>query len=100
MHIVKKQEGSAQVLALEGRLDTNTSRLLENEFETLLNGGSSDVIVDFSDVEYVSSAGLRVLLGAQKKVDKIHGKLQARNVNSDVMEVFSITGFTDVLTIV
>lgn len=97
MDIVKNQEGSKLNMAIIGRLDTNTAPMLEAE----LNGGMAgitDLVLDFEKLEYVSSAGLRVLLATQKVMNK-QGKMVIKNVNSDIMEVFEITGFSDILTI-
>lgn len=97
MTIVKAQEGAALKLALEGRLDTTTAPQLETE----LKGVGPDVTeltFDFEKLEYISSAGLRVLLAAQKTMNK-QGKMVIKNVCSDIMEVFDITGFADILTI-
>ena len=84
-------------IKLEGRLDTVTSPELEKEL-----GGSLDGIVeliwDFSDLEYISSAGLRVLLSAQKVMNK-QGTMRVTNVNESILEIFEITGFTEILEI-
>lgn len=97
MNIIKSQEGTTLTLALEGRLDTTTSPQLE----TLLNAeldGVTELVFDFTKLDYLSSAGLRVLLTAQKRMSK-QGTMKLRNVNAVVKEVFDITGFTDFLTI-
>ncbi|MCR5221417.1 MAG: STAS domain-containing protein [Lachnospiraceae bacterium] len=98
MKINKNQEGNVLHLAIEGRLDTTTAPTLEEDLQSSLNG-IEELDFDFSDLEYISSAGLRVLLSAQKVMNK-QGKMQIRNVNADIMDVFDITGFTDILTIV
>ena len=97
MKINKNQEGNVLHLAIEGRLDTTTAPTLEEDLQSSLNG-IEELDFDFSDLEYISSAGLRVLLSAQKVMNK-QGKMQIRNVNADIMDVFDITGFTDILTI-
>ena len=97
MNILKTTEGAKLTLALEGRLDTTTAPQLEAEVKGTL-GGVTELVLDFSQLEYLSSAGLRVLLTAQKIMNK-QGKMVVRNVNEDVMEVFDITGFIDILTI-
>ena len=96
MNISKKQEGQRLEVILEGRLDTTTTPELENEIKDL--SSVNDLVFDFSKLEYISSAGLRVLLATQKEMNK-HGKMTIKNVNKDVMEVFSITGFVDILHI-
>ena len=85
-------------IALEGRLDTNTAPQLEAELKTSLSG-ITELELDFSGLEYISSAGLRVLLAAQKTMSR-QGKMTIRNVNETIMEVFEITGFVEILTIV
>lgn len=97
MNIVKQTAGSALTLALIGRLDTTTSPELEKEIKASISG-VTELIFDFAELEYVSSAGLRVLLAAQKMMNK-QGKMVIRHVSETVMEVFDITGFSDILTI-
>ena len=97
MTINKKLEGNVLNVALEGRLDTTTAPTLEEELQGSL-GGVEELDFDFTTLEYISSAGLRVLLSAQKIMNK-QGKMVIKNVNSDIMDVFDITGFTDILTI-
>ena len=97
MTINKKVEGTKLNLALEGRLDTMTAHQLEAEFKQSIDG-MTELVLDFAALEYISSAGLRVLLSAQKVMNK-QGKMIIRNVNDTVMEVFDITGFADILTI-
>ena len=97
MEIVKNQNGTALELKLTGRLDTMTAPQLEEEIRTSLDG-VTDLTLDFEALEYISSAGLRVLLTTQKTMNK-QGKMALKNVNADIMDVFEITGFLDVLTI-
>ena len=97
MTIEKKLDGSVLDIALQGRLDTTTSPQLENELKTALEG-VTELIFDLAGLEYISSAGLRVLLSAQKTMNK-QGSMTIRNVNSDVMDVFDVTGFVDILNI-
>ena len=80
-----------------GRLDTMTAPQLEKELNESLEG-MEELILDLNHLEYVSSAGLRVLLSAQKRMKK-QGNMIIKNVNDDVMEVFEITGFVDIFTI-
>ena len=98
MTITKTAENGTLRIALEGRLDTNTAPRLETELKTSLSG-ISELELDFSGLEYISSAGLRVLLAAQKTMSR-QGKMTIRNVNETIMEVFEITGFVEILTIV
>lgn len=97
MTITKKLDGTSLTIALEGRLDTTTSPQLESEFKASLPGVSS-LLLDFADLAYISSAGLRVILFALKVMQK-QGSMVVKNVNETVMEVFEITGFADMLTI-
>ena len=95
MEIVKTKNENALVVALTGRLDTTTAPQLE---EALALDGVQALEFDFAALDYISSAGLRVLLAAQKVMNK-QGEMKIKNVNSDIMEVFEITGFSDILTI-
>ncbi len=97
MEIAKIANGTALTLAVSGRLDTTTAPALEEEVKNSL-GGVTELTLDFEKLEYVSSAGLRVILAAQKTMNK-QGSMKVINVCSDIMEVFEITGFNDILTI-
>lgn len=97
MEIIKNLDGSKLNIALEGRLDTSTAPALEEELKASLDG-VTDLVLDFDKLEYISSAGLRVVLSAQKTMTK-QGQMKLVNVNEEVMEVFEITGFVDILTI-
>ena len=98
MEIVKNLNGTALDIALTGRLDTTTAPALEAELNASL-ADVTELTFDFAQLEYISSAGLRVLLAAQKVMNK-QGKMTVRNVSSDIKEVFEITGFSDILTII
>ncbi len=97
MTISKIKNEHTLTLAPAGRLDTTTAPQLEQEFLASVDG-ITDLIFDLEKLDYVSSAGLRVLLAAQKHMNK-QGSMVVKNVCSDIMEVFEITGFTEVLTI-
>lgn len=97
MTITKETKDGALVVKVEGRIDTNTSPDLEMELKSSLDG-VSNLIFDFTDVDYISSAGLRVLLSAQKTMNK-QGSMKLTGVRSEIMEIFEVTGFTDILTI-
>lgn len=97
MTINKIQNGPELTLLLSGRLDTITAPQLEADLKSSLEGVTM-LALDFTDLEYLSSAGLRVLLTAQKTMNR-QGKMAVRHVNKIIMEVFEVTGFTDVLTI-
>lgn len=96
MQIEKITENNKLFIALTGRLDTSTAPSLEAELESL--EAANELVFDFKGLEYISSAGLRVLLSAQKRM-KDKGGMSITNVNDTIMEVFEITGFTDILTI-
>lgn len=97
MEITKQAAGEKLTLTLKGRLDTMTAPELEGVLKENLDG-VKELVFDFTELEYLSSAGLRVLLGAQKAMSEI-GNMAIRNVNEAVMEVFEVTGFTNVFTI-
>ena len=97
MTIEKKINGETLTLVVSGRLDTQTAPELENELDASL-AGIKELTFDMTNLEYVSSAGLRVILKAQK-VMNTQGSMKLTGVNDSIMEVFDITGFLDILTI-
>ena len=97
LNIIKEQNDKKLVVALDGRLDTNTSPNLEEELKATLPS-VEDLVFDLTKLEYISSAGLRVLLSAQKTMNK-QGSMVVKNVSEAVKEVFEVTGFSDILTI-
>ena len=97
MTINKKLDGSTLTIALEGRLDTTTSPQLESELQDAL-GGVTELIFDLEKLEYISSAGLRVLLTAQKTMNA-QGSMVLHNTSDDIKEIFDVTGFSDILTL-
>lgn len=97
MDIIKTKKENVLNLELSGRLDTTTAPVLENVLKEEIQD-VSELCFDFTALEYISSAGLRVLLGAQKLMNK-QGSMTVCNVNEEIMEVFEITGFSDILTI-
>ena len=97
MTINKTQEGTALTVALEGRLDTTTAPDLELELRENLEG-ITELVLDLTSLEYMSSAGLRVLLGAQKTMNK-QGSMVIRGANDVIMDIFEVTGFSEILTI-
>ena len=97
MTIEKKTNNDAVTLIVSGRLDTQTAPELENELDAVLPG-LKELTFDMSNLEYVSSAGLRVILKAQKAMNT-QGSMKLTGVNDSIMEVFDITGFLDILTI-
>ena len=97
MTIEKKLGNESATLIVSGRLDTQTAPELENELDAILSS-LKELIFDFANLEYVSSAGLRVILKAQKAMNT-QGAMKLTGVNDSIMEVFDITGFLDILTI-
>ena len=97
LNISKVTEGKKLTIALTGRLDTTTAPELESELKDSLNG-VEDLVMDLKALEYISSAGLRVMLMAQKIMTK-QGSMVVTNVSEEVKEIFEVTGFSDILTI-
>ena len=97
MTIEKNLNGTELTVTITGRLDTTTAPQLEAEFKQSISGVEK-LVLDFSALEYLSSAGLRVLLAAQKVMNK-QGEMVIRNVNETINEIFEVTGFIDILTI-
>ena len=97
MTIEKNLNGTELNVKVIGRLDTTTAPELETEFKQSLDGVEK-LILDFAELEYLSSAGLRVILGAQKTMNK-QGEMIIKNVNETINEIFEVTGFIDILTI-
>ena len=97
MNVKQKAEGKKLTVFISGRVDTNTApELLEYLKEAM--SGVEELVLDFKEVDYISSAGLRVILFAQKTMNS-QGSMCLINVNSDILETFELTGFTDILTI-
>lgn len=97
LNINNSKNGSNLSFELEGRLDTTTAPQLEEQVNNLISG-VKDLTFDMSKLEYISSAGLRVLLAAQKIMNK-QGTMVVKNVSEEVSEIFEVTGFSDILTI-
>ena len=97
LNILKNVENTKASFSLEGRLDTVTAPELEQSLKESMDG-ITELSLDFEKLEYISSAGLRVLLSAQKIMNR-QGSMKVTNVNETVMEIFEVTGFTDILTI-
>lgn len=97
MEIIKIPEGEKLTMKINGKLDTTTAPRFESEFSNSIQG-VKELILDISALKYVSSAGLRALLYAQKTMDK-QGSMAVKNANTDVMEIFEITGFVDILNV-
>lgn len=99
MEINHQRHEDATILALSGRLDTVTSNQLAQSLEQVFGQDKTNLVLDLSDLDYISSAGLRVLLTAQKKVNSLGTRLEITGANATVKEVFDITGFSSILTI-
>jgi anti-sigma B factor antagonist len=97
LNINKKLEGEKLTISLEGRLDTTTAPQLETMLKENIDG-VTELIIDFEQLEYISSAGLRVLLSAQKTMSK-QGTMKVIHVSDLIKEIFEVTGFIDILTI-
>ena len=97
MNITMNKNGTELTIAIEGRLDTLTSPELEEQLEPALEG-IEKLVFDLAELRYISSAGLRVLLTAMQIMEE-QGEMIVRNVSSEVMDVFEVTGFVDDLTI-
>ena len=98
MEIIKEKNGTAVTMSLQGRLDTATAPQMEAELKKDMEEVTR-LILDMRELEYLSSAGLRVILNAQKMMGKRGGGMVVRHVNETIMEVFELTGFSDILTI-
>lgn len=99
MEIKKTNHEGTVTLSLSGRLDTLTSGRLGEEIEKVFQEGKANLILDFETLDYISSAGLRILLMAQKKVNETGTEMIIINTNENVREVFEMTGFTSILNI-
>jgi len=99
LNITKKQEGDTLTVTLNGRLDTRTAPELQGELEPLF-GGVSRLVLDFEKIDYISSAGLRVLLTFDQELKEQGKAMELCHVNEMVHDVFDVTGFVDILTIV
>ncbi|MBR7074109.1 MAG: STAS domain-containing protein [Oscillospiraceae bacterium] len=99
LNITKKQEETALTVALEGRLDTNTAPDFQAEVEPML-GGIDELTLDFEALDYISSAGLRVLLTFEQELEEQGKTMRLCHVNDIIRDVFDVTGFLEILTIV
>ena len=97
LDINKAINGNECVISLKGRLDTLTAPQLEEELNACIDS-AENLVFDFSELEYISSAGLRVLLSAQK-TKNAGGSMTVKNVSEEIREIFDVTGFSDILTI-
>ncbi len=98
LKIRSKKEAGSVVVIPEGRIDANTASLLDKEITSVIDGTDS-IVIDFDKVEYISSAGLRVLLGTSKAMMKKTGNLNVINISDNIMDVFAVTGFVNKLNL-
>lgn len=99
MDIKTTESGDVRILEVQGHLDTNTSPEAESSINALIDAGATKLLINFAAVEYISSAGLRVLLATAKKLKGAGGDLRICNLNATVQEVFDISGFSSILTV-
>ena len=100
MEIIEKKQGDIAIFELKGRLDSNTSSALEEKIIQAIENGSNNMIVDFKSLDYISSAGLRVINKTTKQLKRKSGKLVLCSMQDYIKEVFEITGFDAFLPIV
>jgi len=100
MNITTRTQNDVTILAVEGSLDSKTSPQAQQAVDGILAGGGRKLIIDFTALDYISSAGLRVLLGAAKRLSGAGGALRLFGLNETVREVFQISGFSTILTVV
>ena len=99
MNISIKESGDVRILSFQGNLDTNTSPEAESQINGLIDGGAQKLLVNFENLDYISSAGLRVLLATAKKLKGNGGDLKICCLNQTVQEVFDISGFVTILSV-
>jgi anti-anti-sigma factor len=99
MDIIVSGEGEIKTLNFNGHLDTNTSPDAEAKLNELINAGEKKILIDFEKLDYISSAGLRILLGTAKQLKASGGELRICNLNETVSEVFEISGFNSILKV-
>lgn len=99
MEITQEKQDSVNIVALKGRLDAGTSGSLEDALTALVDAGDAKVLVECRELDYISSAGLRVLLAAAKQFKKLNGSIALSALNPNVKQVFEISGFTSIFPI-
>jgi anti-sigma B factor antagonist len=99
MEIIKEEQNGVSILKLLGRLDSNTSAEFEEQILGMIGHGVKSVVVDFEGLDYISSAGLRVLLKAAKEIRRSEGKIVLCSMNDYIKEVFEIAGFVSIFPI-
>ena len=99
MEISVTESGDVRILSFQGNLDTNTSPQAESEINSLIDAGTQKLLVNFEKLDYISSAGLRILLATAKKLKASAGDLKICGLNETVQEVFDISGFATILSV-
>jgi len=99
LDINNQDAGDVKVVGLDGNLDTNTSPAAQTHLDELINNGGSKVLIDLEKLNYISSAGLRVMLATAKKLRAAGGDLRLCNLNQNVQDVFEISGFSSILSV-
>jgi len=99
MEISVTESGDVRILSFKGNLDTNTSPEAENEINGLIEAGAQKLLANFENLDYISSAGLRILLATAKKLKASQGDLKICCLNDTVQEVFDISGFATILSV-
>jgi len=99
MEIIQTKHGGLLILNLNGRLDAHTSKTFEDRLMPLIDEGNKKILVDFSQLDYISSAGLRVLLLAARKLSEANGKIALCSLKAPIKTVFDIAGFSSVFAI-
>ena len=97
MDVVVEEKGDIIVMRVKGRLDAASSPQLEQTINSIIDGGHFKLVLNFSDVEYLSSAGMRLMLAISKKLQNLEGKVVACSLSDDVMEVIKMAGFNQVI---
>ncbi len=100
MEVTVKEVNEVSVLSFEGNLDTNTAPQAQAQIDQLIDGGSVKILINFDNLNYINSAGLRVLLATAKKLKAASGDLKICGLNQTVQEVFDISGFSSILSVV
>lgn len=99
MQCIEDRHESVVVVGLQGRMDSSTARIVEEKMISLIDQGESHLVVDCAQLDYISSAGLRVFLMAAKRLTQARGKLVLATMNDDVKQVFDMTGFSSIFQI-
>lgn len=99
MDVAETRQGETLVLGLNGRMDSNTAPVFEKHILGRIEGGDTDLVVDFADVDFVSSAGLRVMLMAAKRIKAAKGRMIVCGLNEGITKVFEVSGFMAIFTV-